>query len=221
MEKKLNEIEVRALGSLIEKEITTPDYYPMTINALTNACNQKSNRDPVMSLDDTTVVRTLETLRSKNLVGVMSGGGMRSQKYKHNFNTIYKISKQEMAIMCTLMIRGPQTLGEIRTRTDRMCNFENLEELEKWVNGLISREGESLVMKLPRLMGQKEQRFIHLLSGEPDIESIEQMAKQETAVVQVVAENERIGKLEDQVQNLKIELDDLKQQFLDFKKQFE
>jgi uncharacterized protein len=221
MEKKLNEIEVRVLGSLIEKEITTPDYYPMTINAITNACNQKSNRDPVMALDETTVLRTLETLRSKNMVGVMIGGGMRSQKYKHNFKTIFNISIQEMAILCTLMLRGPQTLGEIRTRTERMCNFENLEELEKWVMGLILREGEPLIMKLPRLTGQKEQRFIHLLCGEPDSESIDKMAKQETAVLQVMAENERISLLENQVQNLKIELDDLKQLFIDFKKQFE
>ena len=221
MEKILNEIEVRVLGSLIEKEITTPDYYPMTINAITNACNQKSNRDPVMSLDDTTVVRTLESLRSKNMVGFMSGGGMRSQKYKHNFKTIFNLSKQEMAILCTLMLRGPQTLGEIRTRTERMCNFDDLEELEKWVNGLITREGESMVMKLPKLMGQKEQRFIHLLCGEPDSESLDKMAKQDTAVVHVMAENERIGLLENQVQGLKIELDDLKQQFIDFKKQFE
>ena len=215
----LNDIQVRILGSLIEKELITPDYYPLTLNALTNACNQKSNRDPVLNIDETTIIRALESLKDMHLVGTISGAGIRHQKYRHNFGSLFNLSKDEIAILCVLMLRGYQTLGEIRNRTERMFEFESLEQVEEVINKLIQRNPESLVLKLPLQVNQKESRYAHLLSGEPQISDIQ--TKKEDAVIQVEAENKKISKLEEEVRNLKNEFSDLKTQVLSFIKQFE
>ncbi len=162
----LDEVEVRVLGSLVEKQITTPEYYPLTLNALVLACNQKSNRNPVVAYDEETVTRAIESLRGKNLVYVFYGSTSRVPKYKHMMAEIFELSPQEVALMCVLMLRGAQTVGELRGRTDRLYDFSGLEEVEEMLRSLSSKEAQPLVQKLPRQSGQKETRYAHLLSGE-------------------------------------------------------
>ena len=219
----LNPVEVRVLGSLIEKQITTPEYYPLTLNALINACNQVSNRDPVVSFDDKTVARALESLREKKLVWLVTGVGSRVPKYEHRMTEAFKVAEQEVAVLCVLMLRGPQTPGEIRGRTGRMYEFQSLEEVEQVLDALMVVEPHPFVTKLPRQPGTKESRYAQLLGGEVKIEEHTQAAapRPEQAVLEVRAENERFAKLEEQVEMLQLELAELKQQFLDFKKQFE
>ena len=219
MDQKLTAVEVRVLGSLIEKEITTPEYYPLTLNALVNACNQISNRDPVVSFDDKTVARALEDLREKKLVWLVTGVG-RVPKYEHRFAEALKLAEQELAVLCVLMLRGPQTVGEIRGRTGRLYEFKELEEVELTLQALMTAE-RPLVVKLPRQPGTKESRYAHLLSGEVQLEEREVAPRIEPAVIEVRQENEKIAKLEDELAQVRIELSELKQQFLDFKKQFE
>ena len=220
MDPLLNSIEIRILGSLIEKEITTPGYYPLTLNALTNACNQKNNRDPIVEFDDTTVARGLESLREKSLVSTITGAGYRVHKYKHNFTTYYHVSHSEIVVMCLLMLRGPQTLGELRTRGTSMNAFENLAAVEEVLKGLDSHV-PPMTKLLPRGAGQKEARYTHLLSGEPAAIEIAQSLRPEKAVIQIQTENERISRLEEQVKILTEENMQLKKQFAEFKKQFE
>lgn len=219
MDQKLTAVEVRVLGSLIEKEITTPEYYPLTLNALVNACNQISNRDPVVSFDDKTVARALEDLREKKLVWMVTGAG-RVPKYEHRFAEALKLAEQELAVLCVLMLRGPQTVGEIRGRTGRLYEFKELEEVELTLQALMSAE-LPLVVKLPRQPGTKESRYAHLLSGEVQIEEREVAPRIEPAVIEVRQENEKIAKLEEELAQVQIDLSELKQQFVDFKKQFE
>jgi uncharacterized protein YceH (UPF0502 family) len=219
VDQKLTAVEVRVLGSLIEKEITTPEYYPLTLNALVNACNQISNRDPVVSFDDKTVARALEDLREKKLVWMVTGAG-RVPKYEHRFAEALKLAEQELAVLCVLMLRGPQTVGEIRGRTGRLYEFKELEEVELTLQALMTAE-PPLVVKLPRQPGTKESRHAHLLSGEVQIEEREVAPRIEHAVIEVRQENERIAKLEEELAQVRIELSELKQEFLDFKKQFE
>ena len=219
MDQKLTAVEVRVLGSLIEKEITTPEYYPLTLNALVNACNQISNRDPVVSFDEKTVARALEDLREKKLVWMVTGVG-RVPKYEHRFAEALKLAEQELAVLCVLMLRGPQTVGEIRGRTGRLYEFKELEEVELTLQALMSAE-LPLVVKLPRQPGTKESRYAHLLSGEVQIEEREVAPRIEPAVIEVRQENEKIAKLEEELAQVRIELSELKQQFVDFKKQFE
>lgn len=219
MDQKLTAVEVRVLGSLIEKEITTPEYYPLTLNALVNACNQISNRDPVVSFDDKTVARALEDLREKKLVWMVTGAG-RVPKYEHRFADALKLAEQELAVLCVLMLRGPQTVGEIRGRTGRLYEFKELEEVELTLQALMTSE-PSLVVKLPRQPGTKESRYAHLLSGEVQIEEREVAPRIEPAVIEVRQENEKIAKLEEELAQVRIDLSELKQQFVDFKKQFE
>ncbi len=217
----LNEIEVRILGSLIEKEISTPDYYPMTLNALTNACNQKNNRDPVVSYEETTVVRGLDSLRDKVLVTMVTGAGMRVPKYRQKITEALSLTESQIAALCILMLRGPQTVGEIRNRGAMLFNFEGLDEVETVLQSFIDRTPEALVTRLPKLAGQKEVRFGHLLCGEPHhVQSVVTLPP-EAARVQVISENERIEKLESTVQSLQTQLDELKNQFAEFRKQFE
>jgi uncharacterized protein YceH (UPF0502 family) len=221
MDTILSDIEVRILGSLIEKGFTTPEYYPLTLNSLTNACNQKSNRNPVVLYEETTVVRGLDGLREKKLAVMIQMAGSRVPKYQHLFGESLNLEKQEVAVLCELMLRGPQTTGEIRNRADRMYNFKDLEEVEEILQGLMERE-ESMVTKLPRQFGRKERRYMHLLSGMPEIKEEEEARHHvEAAVIQVQAENERIAKLEEEMGMLRKELDDLKQRFVNFKSQFE
>jgi uncharacterized protein YceH (UPF0502 family) len=220
---RLNPQEVRVLGSLIEKDITTPDYYPLTLNALTNACNQSSNRDPVMALDEQTVVRSLDSLREKRLAVLIKGADSRVPKYAHRFAANDSdLGRPEIAVMCVLMLRGPQTLGEIRGRTGRMHEFATLAEVEAVLNILATRPSRLLASKLPRQAGCKEQRYAHLLSGEPVVEkAAEPDARPEPATIAARQENDRISKLESECAALLAEVDELKRQFAEFRKQLE
>ncbi|MGB8508559.1 MAG: YceH family protein, partial [Pyrinomonadaceae bacterium] len=166
MDALLNETEVRVVGALVEKQVTTPEYYPLTLNALVHACNQTSNRDPVVSFDEKTVAHALETLREKNLVYIFYGSDSRVPKYKHILTEIYRLTAQELAAMCVLMLRGPQTVGEVRGRTNRLYNFEGLADVEATLEALANREDGPLVARLPRQPGRKEARYAHLLAGE-------------------------------------------------------
>src|SRR5688572_16166142 len=168
----LTDIETRVLGALVEKQVTTPEYYPLTINALTLACNQKNNRHPVTSYSESQVSAAVESLREKNLAYVFYGSNSRVPKYKHVMPEVMHLSHAEVALMCVLMLRGAQTLGELRGNGARLHEFSSLEEVEETLNGLISREPEPLIARLPRQPGQKEGRFAHLLSGEIDVEAM-------------------------------------------------
>jgi len=221
-DKTLNPVEVRVLGSLIEKEITTPDYYPLTLNALTNACNQTSNRDPVLSLGEQAVVRALDSLREKKLALQFHGADARVPKYSHRFGADDSdLGRPEIAILCVLMLRGPQTVGEIRGRTGRMHEFPSLEEAQIVLDALASRSPKPLVAKAPRQAGLKEQRYVHLLSGEVPIPSPEPATRLEPARLAVLQENERLAKLEADAAACRSEIDDLKRQLAEFRKQFE
>lgn len=219
MDQILTQVEVRVLGSLIEKEITTPEYYPLTLNALVNACNQLSNRDPVVSFDERTVARAIESLREKKLAWMVTGIG-RVPKYEHNFSEALKLAEQELAVLCVLMLRGPQTVGEIRGRTGRLYEFKELEEVELTLQALMSAESP-LAVRLPRQPGTKESRYAHLLAGEIHVEEHEAPTRLEPATLEVRQENERIAKIEEEMAQVRGELAELKQQFIDFKKQFE
>ena len=221
MDAILNAVEARVIGSLMEKQITTPEYYPLTLNALVNACNQISNRDPVVSYDEKTVARALDTLREKQLAWMVTGAGSRVPKYEHRLTEALSLAEQEAAALCVLILRGPQTVGEIKGRTTRMYEFKELEEVEMTLQSLASAEPRPLVVKLPRQPGTKESRYAHLLSGEDQVEEHAAAPRLEAATLEVQAENERIARLESQVETLQQELTELKQQFLDFKRQFE
>jgi uncharacterized protein YceH (UPF0502 family) len=216
----LNPIEVRVLGSLIEKQITTPEYYPLTVNALIAACNQKNNRNPVTSLNEGEIEDALYTLREKNLAYVFHGSTSRVPKYKHVVPEVMHLSPPEVAAMCVLMLSGPQTVGEIRTRGYRLYEFSGLEEVEETLRGLAAREDEPLALKLPRLSGQKDARFVHLLSGAPDIEAMSESAPVERATRRG-GDTERVASLEQQVEALIQQVAGLSEQFEAFKKQFE
>jgi uncharacterized protein YceH (UPF0502 family) len=216
----LNEYELRALGALVEKQISTPDYYPMTLNALVNACNQKNHRDPVVSYDEATVAKALDSLRVKNLAYVFHGSEARAAKYGHLFPKVFDLSEAEVPLMCVLILRGPQTPGELRSRTQHLRNFESLAEVETLLQGLSLRE-EPLIVKLPRQPGSRESRFAHLLGGPVEMEQREVAPRATTSVQPSQAENVRVAKLEEETASLRQELNELKQQFADFRKQFE
>jgi uncharacterized protein YceH (UPF0502 family) len=214
-----NDIEVRVLGALVEKQVTTPEYYPLTLNSLTLACNQKNNRNPVTNYSENEVAQALETLREKNLTYVYHGSTSRVPKYKHVMPEVMHLSPPETALMCVLMLRGPQTVGEMRGNATRLHEFSGLEEVEETLNSLISREPESLVVRLPRQPGQKEARVAHLLSGPPSEDiMLEATAPRATARPN---DRERIESLEQNLTALTEEVQTLKQQFAEFKKQFE
>ena len=220
----LNAAEVRVLGSLIEKQITTPDYYPLTLNALTNACNQLTNRDPVVSFDETVVVRALDGRREKRLATMFTGQESRVAKYKHTLTDALLLTPAEVALLCVLMLRGPQTIGELRTRSERLFSFDTLPEIEETLNTLSARQPQPLVTKLPRQPGTKESRYTHLLSGPVDAtvaSGTETSPRPEPATIAVRAENERIARLEQECADLRREVAELKQQFAEFRKQFE
>ena len=211
----LDEIEARIVGCLIEKEATTPDYYPLTLNALMAACNQKSNRFPVVEYDEQTINKTLEKLRDKNIVYVFYGSTSRVPKYKHILPKLLEIDRHEVAILCVLMLRGFQTIGELRERTQRIYEFESLEEVHQTLDELMKRE-TPLVVELPKQAGQKERRFAHLLSGEISAEALEHVAFTPTQ-----AKQEQIAKLEAEVEELKTDFAKLRAEFEEFKKQFD
>jgi uncharacterized protein YceH (UPF0502 family) len=211
METILSDIETRVLGSLIEKQVTTPEYYPLTLNALTLACNQKNNRNPVTSYSENQVADALESLREKNLAYVFYGSTSRVPKYKHVMPEVMHLSHPEVALMCALMLRGAQTLGELRGNAGRLHEFSSLEEVEETLNKLITRDPDPLVARLPRQPGQKDGRFAHLLSGEIDVQAFEQTPPSPS----------RRTSLEEKVEALTAEVEKLKEQFEQFRKQFE
>jgi uncharacterized protein len=215
----MNEIltfeEIRVIGSLIEKELTTPEYYPLTVNALKNACNQKSNRDPVVTFDEILIEKTLDKLREKSLASRITGSDIRVPKYRQVFTEVMNFSQQEIAVMCVLMLRGAQTPGEIKSRCGRMLNFESLAQVDEVIQNLINRE-KPLVMKLPKQTCMKESRYMHLLSGEPDIETLGNQK-----AVTANNDEDRITNLEAELESLKNEVNELTVQFEKFKHQFE
>jgi uncharacterized protein YceH (UPF0502 family) len=215
--------EVRVVGALIEKQVTTPEYYPLTLNALRQACNQLSNREPVVSFDERTVVWALESLRDRKLVRVVSTAEGRVPKYRHVLDEALGLKSPEMAVMCVLMLRGAQTVGEIRTRTERLYPFSALSFVETTLEDLMTRD-VPLVVKLPRLSGQKESRYAHLLGGEVEIpaEAEGESSRAEGATRGVRGETaERVARLEDELKAVRAELAELREQFAEFKKQFE
>src|SRR5579864_5141665 len=208
MDLLLHPVEVRVLGSLLEKEVTTPEYYPLSLNALVNACNQKSNRDPVVEFDSSTVEQALQLLRDKGLLLAITGAGSRVPKYGHRISEKLNLGRRELAILCELMLRGPQTLGELRTHSERMHPFDDLAEVE----AVMERMPE-LIAKLPRRPGEKEVRYAHLLSGPPVISETEERGSEprEDRI-------DRIDALETEVAQLRDEVENLKQQFAGFKR---
>jgi uncharacterized protein YceH (UPF0502 family) len=206
----LSEKEVRVIGSLIEKEINTPEYYPLSLNSLTNACNQKSNREPVVTFTEVEVQDTVDALRGRRLVRMVEAGG-RVAKYKQAFTEELKLNPKETAALTVLMLRGPQTAGEIRTRAGRLYNFTNLYEVDETLENLNKREDGPFVVKLERQPGMKERRYAHLFCGQPVIEEKEQIPN----------ENERILKLELMMEYLQSEIKKLNEQFNEFRKQLE
>jgi uncharacterized protein len=217
MRVELDPLEARVIGCLIEKQITTPDQYPLSVNALVNACNQKSNRDPVMSLDEPAVQRTLDALSRKHLVLERSGFGSRVPKYQQLFcNTEYgtlKFSAQELAIICELLLRGPQTPGELRSRATRMASFGEVSEVEAVLQGLLERESGPLVARLAREPGRRESRYMQLFGGEPPPQSMAAEASPEetppdTSDGETLAS--RVARLEEEVRQLRAELDEIR-----------
>ena len=198
--------EARVIGCLIEKEITTPDQYPLSLNALTSACNQKSNRDPVLKLDEATVQNTVDDLTRKYLVSDRAGFSGRVTKFKHRFcNTEFgdlKFTEQELGITCVMLLRGPQTPGELRTRTNRLCRFADVHEVEATLNTLMSREDGPYVVRLPREPGKRELRYAHLFSGAVEVPALDEMTPQPAAPVGA----DRLTQLEQTVAELAAEV---------------
>ena len=218
MELTLSANEVRVLGCLVEKEITTPEYYPLSLNALMNACNQKSNRDPIVGLDEDAVRKALRSLTDQYVVRSASGDS-RVAKFEHRLNELYNFHRHEIAVLCVLMLRGPQTPGELRTRSERMYAFEDLEAVHSALNLLMRRE-PPLVKVLPRQPGTKEARFMHLLSGDVEQEGATESVEADRGALSP-QDRERIGLLEAEVSELQRELETLREQFAAFQKQFQ
>ncbi|HEX8144571.1 MAG TPA: DUF480 domain-containing protein [Pyrinomonadaceae bacterium] len=221
METILREAEVRVLGALVEKQVTTPEYYPLTLNALVQACNQKNNRHPVVAYDEAIVSQTIESLRAKNLVYVFYGSSSRVPKYKHMMMEVFGLDSKELAIMCVLMLRGAQTPGELRGRTDRLYDFSGLDEVEETLASLIVKEPQALVVKLPRQPGQKEIRYAHLLAGAVSADYQSAVPEPSSAPPNKSAETGRLSLLEREVETLRAEIALLRQELADFKKQFD
>jgi uncharacterized protein len=215
MDWQLDAVEARVLGSLVEKDVTTPDYYPLSLNALVNACNQKNNRDPVMNLDEAGVRHALESLHDKRLAGPAGGADSRVTKYEHRLQEAFNFTRGETAVLCVLLLRGAQTPGELRGRTERMHRFEDLSDVQAVLQRLIQRD-EPLVKMLSRRAGEKESRYMHLLSG--DVEDIAAPALPWAASP---AEQDRLALIENEVTDLRRELAELRQEVESFRKQFE
>lgn len=214
----LTDIETRVLGCLIEKDITTPDYYPLSLNALVNACNQKNNRDPVMTLDEAAVRGALNTLQEKRLAGPASGADSRVTKFEHRLQEVFNFDRRETAVICVLLLRGPQTPGELRSRTDRMYHFEALEDVISTLDRLAQRQ-TALTAILPRQPGTKESRYTHLFSGEPPEQSVARLPSPATAGTSNAAD--RLTTLEEEVSRLRADLTEVQQQLAAFRRQFE
>ena len=236
--KILSEIETRVLGSLVEKELTTPDYYPLSLNALVNACNQKSNRDPAMNLNEDAVRQALRSLEKEGLAGPADGMDNRVTKFEHRLQEAFNFDRREIAILCELLIRGPQTPGELRSRAERMYQFDDLNQVQSTLQRLAQRE-PPVVKILPRQPGTKEARYAQLLSGDvranvqndvhtdvqtaahSDTQTHAPAATREAAVAHSAGDGEGIARLENELAALQNEVADLKQQLAAFRKQFE
>jgi uncharacterized protein YceH (UPF0502 family) len=224
---QLSETEIRVLGALIEKESTTPEYYPLSLNALLNACNQKSNRDPVTTLGEDAVRHAIRTLSEQALVR-SAGGDSRVAKFEHRINELYNFHRNELAVLCVLLLRGPQTPGELRTRTDRLYSFDDLEAVHSAL-GLLMRRDPPLVKILPRQPGTKEARYSHLLGADttpthhssPEISQESSADAPHPASRNISPDSQRILQLESEVAELKSQLESLCEQFAAFQKQFQ
>ena len=217
MEFKLTATEVRVLGSLIEKDITTPEYYPLSLNALVNACNQNTNRDPVMQLDEDAVRNALDSLQDQRVAGPARGADSRVTKYEQRLQEVFNFTRPEIAVLCVLLLRGPQTPGELRGRAERMHRFEALEDVQSGLQKLMQRD-PALVRVLARQPGTKESRYAHLLAGD--------VVEAEAAVAGAAdgrnpADAERIARLEEEVAELRRDVSEVKDQLERFRKQFE
>jgi len=209
----LSDVEVRVLGALIEKDITTPDYYPLSLNALVNACNQKNNRDPVMTLDEDAVRAALDSLQVQRLAGPASGADSRVTKYEHRLQEEFNFDRREIAILCVLLLRGAQTPGELRGRAERMYRFEGLEDVHGALDRLSQRE-PPLVAVLPRQPGTKESRYMHLFSGHT-------VPAEPARAAENPASQDRLTILESEVAQLREEIAGMQEQLAAFRKQFE
>ena len=216
----LTEIETRVLGSLIEKDITTPDYYPLSLNALVNACNQKNNRDPVMTLDESAVRDALSSLQEKRLAGPASGADSRVTKFEHRLQEVFNFDRREIAVLCVLLLRGPQTPGELRSRTERMYHFDTLDDVISTLDRLAHRE-PPLACVLPRQAGTKESRYMHLFSGESPAAAPVPEATVARSPSSPTSVSDRVSALEEEVSRLRSELSEVQQQLAAFRKQFE
>ncbi len=214
----LNQTEVRVLGSLIEKDITTPDYYPLSLNALVNACNQKNNRDPIMTLDENSVRNALGSLQEKRLAGPAGGADSRVTKYEHRLQEVFNFDRREIALICVLLLRGPQTPGELRGRSERMYRFETLDDVQSTIQRLSDRQSP-LVRVLPRQPGTKESRYVHLFVE--DTWPTEAYPPHLAPEARAANDSPRLAALETEVSSLKKEIVELKQQLSDFRNQFQ
>ncbi len=212
MRPEFDAVEARVLGALVEKEITTPEYYPLTLNALVNACNQKSNREPVVAYEEDTVADALASLKEKKLSFTLTGVGMRVPKFGHRMVETMNMGRREVAILCELLNRGPQTVGELRTRSERMHKFSDLDEVESCLRGLADRE-PPFVVRLERQTGMKEPRWAHLFSGE--------ITEMPVVATSEPVRGDRVSTLEYELNQLRDRVQFLEEQFHDFQKKFE
>jgi uncharacterized protein YceH (UPF0502 family) len=220
MNYSLSDIEARVLGALVEKEITTPEYYPLSLNALVNACNQKSNREPVMTLNEDAVRSAIHSLNELGLTRFASSADSRVGKYEHRLNESFNFHRHEIAILCVLLLRGPQTPGELRTRTERMYAFEDLESVHNALN-LLGKRAPPLVKVLPRQPGTKEARYVHLLSPVVDAERVSAVERNYSEQSSSEPRGDRLAAMEAELGQLRSEVAALQQQFAQFRKQFE
>lgn len=218
----LSDAEVRVLGSLVEKDITTPNYYPLSLNALINACNQKNNRDPIMALDEIAVREALATLQEKRLAGPVSGADSRVTKYEHRLQEAFNLDRRESAVLCVLLLRGPQTPGELRSRTDRMYHFEAPDDVASTLDRLNRRE-PPLAQVLARQPGSKESRYMHLFSGALQVPDVPQVLspQPDLATHSASSVTDRLAQLEEEAASLREGLSDFEQKLAAFRKQFE
>jgi len=218
MDKDLTQLELRVLGSLIEKEVTTPDQYPLSLNALVLACNQKSNREPVLQLEETEVSEIIDDLAKRYLVSEQTGFGSRVVKYKHKFcNSVVgdlQLTPEQLGVICVLFLRGPQTPGELRSRTNRLCKFNDVSEVEAVLGELMQWESGPLVTRFPREPGKRESRYAHLFGGEVEIV---QQSHDDEAPTARPGSDIRLNRLEQQVAQMRTEIDRLRQAISELK----